>query len=114
MTNAEKFKTVKERAEAFNNFCNNNECQKCFDDCLSHAVPCLLKWLDLGGEEEKPLPCPFCGEMSTLDVYFEFGAYAVSCGHCYYKTPRYESKKKAITAHNRVARAVGGEVGCDR
>lgn len=107
MKNAEKFKTAEERAEAFNNFCNNNVCQKCFDDCMSHVVPCLLKWLDL--DEEEPLPCPFCGSPTVVtlrDTVRSVDNYCIECTNCNYRSEEKYQRNSAISAHNSVARAV--------
>lgn len=111
MKNFEKFKTAEERAMAFNEYCDKNSCQKCFDDCMSHAVPCLLKWLDLEAEEEKPLPCPFCGGECTVDractnEHHDDGTWFVSCNNenCYYSSGLTHGKDAAIAKHNSVAK----------
>lgn len=61
MTNAEKFKSAKERTEAFDVFCDNDGCVKCpcYND-RSDRILCTFSWLDLK-YKEKLKSCPFCG-----------------------------------------------------
>lgn len=67
MTNEEKYKTPEERNKAFHRFCKSvNDCSV----CPLGKVPnlrCPFAWLALEAEEEKPLPCPFCGRNAVCD-----------------------------------------------
>lgn len=109
MKNFEKYKTAKERARAFRTYCESQkDCYKCSLRNPSCTVPCCLKWLDLESEEEKPLPCPFCGSNTNLFHALD-GRHAVHCldiYRCKYASGEYASDEEAIAAHNRVARAV--------
>lgn len=65
MTNQERYKTPRERMEAFDAFCDQYKTCK---DCQLFTIirrggrsGCVLNWLAQESEEEKPLPCPFCG-----------------------------------------------------
>ena len=60
MTNAEKYKTANERLTAHYKMCENNKC-----NCSGVAL-CVLRWLEQEAEEEKPLPCPFCGSEACI------------------------------------------------
>lgn len=104
MTNEEKYKTPEERAKAFDKYCGNHEL--CVDDCLSgrtHACNvCHFKWLALDVEEEKPMPCPFCGG-ETVKAR-KLGGVVVEC-RCGYHTMVCDTTEMAIAAHNRVCRA---------
>lgn len=103
MTNAEKYKTAEERASAFISYCDGREAQEAHKRCLDGiCIECFLQWLDLEFEEEKPLPCPFCGSMLTP---YDLCGFSFSCA-CGYRTALKDSRDKAIAAHNRVVRAV--------
>lgn len=52
MTNAEKYKTAKERCEAFSKFCGINSCTKCPLNNRKEDGCCFL-WLELEAEEEQ-------------------------------------------------------------
>lgn len=97
MTNGEKYKTAKERHEAFNEYLSNVGEEKEIIDPFD--------WLELKAEEEKPMNCPFCGA-NTEVVIDECGCYVVSCTHCEYGSPAYNKDEFAISAHNRVCKAV--------
>ena len=104
MTNAEKYKTAEERVEAFRKFCDATKLKKQCEDALS-CTECQFAWLDMEAEEERPLPCPFCG--GGADVISTSDINLVSCAEgCGYYSQRCESAESAIAAHNRVARAV--------
>lgn len=110
MTNGERFKSAQERAEAFNRFCSNNRiCHKCplADHHDLNVNECRFVWLDLKCEEERPLPCPFCGNIPTVHEICE-DAFAVSCvlESCGYWSCIKKTRGEAIAAHNRVAKAV--------
>lgn len=106
MTNAEKYKTAKERLKALDKWCDSGVRQGSYGKCLaSGCIACALKWLELEAEEEKPLPCPFCG--GEVDVISTSEINIVSCAKgCGYYSKSSESKESAIAAHNRIARAV--------
>lgn len=70
MTNGEKYVTPEQRAKAFKKWCEEkqktaigkvakHECSDCPLDM--HTPCCFFFWLDLEAEEDKILPCPFCG-----------------------------------------------------
>lgn len=116
MLNSEKFKTAEERAEVFEKFCHGKNCDDCIlrlSHCKYSVDACLAFWLDLEAEDEKPLPCPFCGSECELHEIWDKEecksvGYNVRCTMCEYKSPwacKYDGSD-AISAHNRVARAV--------
>lgn len=105
MTNAEKFKTTEERLKAFGKwheeYCGmRGVCAK--DDVCAHTV---FHWLDLEAEEEKPLPCPLCGEECEV-VGRVVRCRSRDCGYEYYDK-RHKYIDETIAAHNRVSHAVG-------
>lgn len=107
MTNEQKYKTTKERISEFQRFCDKQEgCTKC-EAVNNEGIrsSCAFHWLALEAEEEKPEPCPFCGGTTEV-ITDEQGYYGVSCIHCDYTSERYEQSIYAISAHNRVFRAV--------
>lgn len=110
MRNFEKFKTAEERAKAFEKFCNVHDKCDCSGCPLSEIKPDCgqsrgqFAWLDLEAEEEeKPLPCPFCGGEVKFKHMVGGYSYVCECGYC---ATFSEFKSEAIAAHNRVARAV--------
>lgn len=115
MTNEEKFKTPEERTKAFETFCefqrhDNMPCSKCCEiRNYKGEASCEYIWLALEAEEEKPLPCPFCGG-SDIDIYeTDFGRaddpyqFAVQCRSCKALVSN-EGKDDAIAAWNRRAK----------
>lgn len=104
LKNFEKFKTAEERANAFDLHCEETKCKNKCDDALS-CRECQFAWLDLEAGEEKPLPCPFCGEECTATVMQN--EWRVSCivSGCY-RSSFFGTEADAIAAHNRVAKAV--------
>ena len=106
MTNAERFKTAEERAKAFNKFCIGKKCCSCELSTNVHVTisDCAFRWLDLDAEDEKPLPCPFCG--GTDIVMQDVGGFELACQGCGFHTPAYMEKEKLISEYQRVARAV--------
>lgn len=116
MKNFEKFQTAEERAKAFGKYCRNNT-GKCY--IRQNCNICIFAWLDLEAdddEEEKPLPCPFCG----ASAYVNEGEngwcekfFSVNCSCGYRTKENYRSRESAISAHNRVARAVIAEIAKD-
>ena len=103
MTNAEKFKTAGERAKAFEKWCRNRPSSTCCKDVHSCNM-CHYAWLDLEAEEEKMLPCPFCG--GTNLVIQDVGGFELECQGCGFHTPSYMDKEKLISEYQSVARAV--------
>lgn len=108
MTNEQKYKTPEERAEAFGEFCESRECNKC--ECSKYGEEdislCKFRWLTLKAEEGKPLPCPFCG-WDSIDIFeTDFGQseepyqFAVKCKSCGALVSA-EDKDDAIAAWNR-------------
>lgn len=92
MTNGEKFKTAKERKEAFESYY-----RKCLEK--NFIVPkCEFDWLDLEYKEALA-KCPFCGgeamERKSNSVYYVF------CTNCSVKTVDSITQDGAIAAWNR-------------
>ena len=102
MTNAEKFKTAKERAHKFSLFCESqkNGCNDCeLTSCSGDE--CRYAWLELEYKEELK-PCPFCGHNhisvykgDLADVWFTV------CAVCGCRTEGHTSEETAIAAWNR-------------
>ena len=114
MTNAEKYRTAEARSKAFTKWCSEkqktaigkvakHECSDCPLD--EHTPCCFFYWLDFEAEEEKPLPCPFCGCKSLVGTDHR-GFFLCECSECDYHSQCYTHPYEAIAAHNRVARAV--------
>lgn len=109
--NFEKYNTAEERIEAFNQFCIRHQCADCplchFHETAGCHSFCAVAWLDLEAkEEEKALPCPFCGgEMMPFSDEYGFG-FICSTTKCGATSCRYDTREEAVAAHNRVARAV--------
>ena len=100
MTNEEKYKTQKERTDAFIEFCEKRQsCEKCLAISRQRPGPeCAFRWLALEAEEEKPMPCPFCGGVAfVIDCTEPY----VQCGKCGVHTNCYSSKSDAVAAWNR-------------
>lgn len=108
MTNAEKYKTVNERVVAFWNNCKT----KCSRDEIcerENIFACAFRWLDLpveedfaADEEEKPMPCPFCG--SDMDIPCDD---ILCCNGCGYLAPNHaglDSIETQIAYHNSICR----------
>ena len=107
MTNAEKFKTAEQRAKAFEKWCKNSTSQSRGPACkvdMPNCFTCQFAWLDLEAEEEKILPCPFCGGMDL--VIQDVGGFELECQGCGFHTPSYMDKEKLISEYLLVARAV--------
>ena len=107
MTNAEKYKTAEERMKAYAALCENHrDCENCPAHTGSAYPQCAFHWLELDAEEEKPLPCPFCGE-NKIDIFeTDFGlsdepyVYVVKCFSCKAIVSA-GTKAEAIAAWNR-------------
>ena len=106
VTNIEKYKTIKERGEQFDNFCSNsNNCKGCpLDKKCRNLIECVIAWLELEAKEEKPLPCPFCRSEVKVDKLVSYEYYV----HCTNsdcdmkpKSRLFSSKDEAITAWNK-------------
>lgn len=104
MTNEEKYKTPQGRTSAFTRFCSERNCREC--QCRGGGANCRFAWLALEAEEEKPIPCPFCGG-DNIDIFeTDFGRsedpyqFAVKCHSCGALVSA-EDKGEAIAAWNR-------------
>ena len=108
MKNFEKYKTADERAHAFDNFCNGRTpCDKCkLNNSAAKRLGCAYAWLDLEVEEEKPMPCPFCGKECSSSVCREDNCGVVACNYCGYRSSHTATREGAILNHNRICRAV--------
>lgn len=99
MLNQDKYITAEERVKAFVAYCKNKK--ECDHDSVRQDCPkmkCMMEWLSLKAEEEKPEPCLFCGEQMT------FTEYGIACRCGYRKVGA--SREASISAHNRLARAL--------
>lgn len=105
MLNQERYKTPKERAEAFSEFCISRKC----DDCVcaeqgkkGRLSLCEFKWLTLEAEEEKPINCPFCGRDAVCDRIpgISPNVKCTGCGASIYR----DTLVDAIAAWNRRAK----------
>lgn len=105
MTNGENYKTAKERRKAYMEYIAKED---------SPSVICEFAWLELEAEEEKPMPCPYCGsECKGIDgKKFKPDRNGVRpytlvrCSQCTYESKCENSIAEAIAAHNRVCKAV--------
>ena len=109
MKNEQKYKTAEERVKAFDRWRKTIKCEGCSQMCdKCEAGPladeCGFKRLALEAEEKKPKPCPFCH--SETEIVSSNNIYQVSCVHCLYLSEGCTNEESAISAHNRVARAV--------
>lgn len=106
MTNEERYKAPEERADAFREFCASNECNKC--ECAKDGRKlfelCEFRWLALEAEEEKPLPCPFCGSKDIKVIQATVSGYVAVCNDCWAATRAETTKADAIAAWNRRAK----------
>ena len=101
MTNQEKYKTAKEREQAFLQFCRPSDCNEC--PLGESNVVCVLNWLEMEVKEEL-LPCPFCGgKASASDSGVSVAAY-VRCDNCHSSSGDYDTKEEAIASWNRRAK----------
>lgn len=108
MTNAEKYKTPKERAKEYKKYCSSHGgCHKCGLNKYAGSV-CRYAWLDLEYKEELK-PCPFCGETKTTRIEKDnSGCFRVECQNlkCEMnpKTPWCDIVESAIGVWNRRAK----------
>ena len=108
MTNEQKYKTTEERISKFQRFCDKQEgCTKCaaVNDEGTRSS-CAFHWLALEAEEEKPEPCFYCGNKYLAITKDGNNLWSVSCTACLYESRHHENRDTAISAHNRVFRAV--------
>ena len=109
MTNEERYKTTDDRVYAFRKYCRDKgTCHDCAlnETGVSRTIcvdRCILNWLALEAEEEKPLNCPFCGgeAESKFTRPLIDGYYYVHCKNCHSSTRGYRTKDDAIDAWNR-------------
>lgn len=109
--NSEKFKTAKERTIEFNKVCNG----KCYD-CKIFAAKkdqpisnCTFVWLGMEADEEKLLPCPFCGSENDVKVFSRISSgyklYGIRCENrnCLVnaETVTFKTRDEAIATWNR-------------
>jgi len=100
MKNFQKFVTAQERAEAFGRYWREfHEREILIGDILT-----VFAWLDLKAEEEKPLPCPFCGYECRCEKLGDVNNVECQNSLCNYQSGGLMSKQEAIAAHNRVAK----------
>ena len=116
MLNQDKYKTAEERNHAFSDWCFNRDCKSC--NLKAHNIDgdsecrfywdseCRFYWLALEAEEEKPEPCPFCGNRYLAITKDGNNLWSVSCTACLYESRHHADRDTSIAAHNRVARAV--------
>lgn len=96
MKNFEKYTSAKERLDAFCDLCNRLG--------TLMEVSGFAQWLDLEVEEDKPMPCPFCGgdveitDEGTMEEH-------LYCG-CGYASRNACEDYDYIADHNRVCKAV--------
>lgn len=112
MKNSEKFKSIQERSDAFRGFCRSRHCQDCELDPTQDNIECAYAWLNLEAEEEKPMPCPFCGGTQLEEPYaLDRGHkedYTVWCPQCGYRSCFCNTKEGAIARHNALCRRLKG------
>lgn len=107
MTNAEKYKTAKERAEAFGNYCDSQQhgCNECALTKYGGDM-CRYAWLELEVPHEKAFACPFCGcepLIDEIDGMYRIGCNNMNCGMAAYTAYR-KPKDEAIAIWNRRAK----------
>lgn len=99
MKNSERYKSVKERLDAFRNLCNR--CGTLME------VSGFAQWLDLEADEEKPMPCFYCGGNVNVYDYNRVGhTVKFICDKCGAELSLNVNKADAVAAHNRVCKAV--------
>lgn len=96
MNNEQKYKTPEERVEEFLS-------QREVSSIATVVANEFAHWLALEAME-KPKPCPFCH--SETEIVSSNNIYQVSCIHCLYLSEGCTNEESAISAHNRVCRAV--------
>ena len=112
MTNEQKYKTQEERIKAFDDFCKGqgDRCNHCEIArkrlSISRRSECVVYWLAIEAEEEKPEPCFYCGNKYLAITKDGNNLWSVSCTACLYESRHHADRDTAIAAHNRMARAV--------
>lgn len=82
MTNEEKYKTSEERINAFDAFCGQySTCRDCHIQG-DRVVECVLNWLALEAEEDKPMPCKCCGGEAVVVQPWTADGASVMCKKC--------------------------------
>lgn len=113
ITNYEKFKTAKERTIEFNKFCKG-KCKDCKIFAAKKDQPisnCTFVWLEMEADEEKLLPCPFCGSEDDVKVFSRifngYKLYWIRCdnGNCpvHAETATFKTRDETIAAWNKRA-----------
>lgn len=112
MLNQDKYKTADERVKAFGECCKNEFCNQCNHlDCKLHKqgstiLKCYDGWLALEAEDEKPENCPFCGGECHVESTPSYADVVCDDDNCEYRSCSRPTREEAVSAHNRVARAV--------
>ena len=107
MTNEEKYKSIHDRVIAFRRHCKDVGCTTCDlnpDKGRRHTMcvdRCILTWLALEAQEEKLLPCPFCGSANIKVMPTNISGYIVNCDNCWAASRVEATKADAIVAWNR-------------
>ena len=96
MTNEQKFTNAEERNAAYRAYITD----------FTKPIIGQFEWLALEAEEEKPEPCPFCGNKYLAITKDGNNLWSASCTACLYESRHHADRDTAIAAHNRVARAV--------
>ena len=102
-TNAELYKTVKEREIAFKHFCRSSP--GC-DGCPLRRTPgsCEFLWLELEVKYSRLSQCPFCGT-EDIRVYSECNSdgklFWARCSGCGAMSVKVKTKLDAIKAWNK-------------
>ena len=99
MTNEQKYKTPEERVKAFMS-------QRELSSFVTVIANEFAHWLALEAEEEKLEPCFFCGNKYLAITKDGNNLWSVSCTACLYESRHHADRDTAISAHNRMARAV--------
>ena len=96
MTNEQKFTNAEERNAAYRAYITD----------FTRPIIGQFEWLALEAEEEKPEPCFFCGNKYLAITKDGNNLWSVSCTACLYESRHHADRDTAISAHNRMARAV--------
>lgn len=123
MTNEGKYKTSRERANAFSAFCKRYKfCKSCparvhdehynSDIITDMGMHCHFNWLALEyKDEEKPMPCPCCGKPAMVhempwpwNTEQHIKTYKVVCAGCGLGTGEEATPAKAVALWNRRAK----------
>lgn len=91
MINEQKFKTAEERVKAF-------LAKREMSSIATLIANEFAHWLSFEAEEEKPMPCPFCGGT----VVKESGKLKCTSPLCGYSLMLESDPDNTVAAHNRV------------